>query len=478
MATITDRGMRVEPAGKDTWLMQPFKRGAGVFVGRITPAGERLFYFRYTDPLGKRPFLPIGPFHPKGIAGLTVAEAYDKAASLSALYRTGIKDLREHFAREEAERVAAEAAAAVEREDVAKRVLHAAEAEKRLLTVRSLFEQWQRAELAPQAQADGTRTGRKDGGEWVRESFVRRVFPTLGALLAKDVRRADLMAILDNCKAEGKLRTANVLFTDLRQMFRFGVEREIVPLNPLDGIRRSKIGGKATERDRVLSVAELSALSEATPEAGLHPRTAIAIWLILATACRVGELMTARWDQVDPDAGTLYLPETKNQRDHTVHLSDFAKRCLVALHALRDVGADGQPSPWLFPNSDRDGPVCVKSFGKQLADRQRVPERRMSSRSKATNALVLDGGKWTAHDLRRTAATLMATMGFSTDVIDECLNHKLQSRMAKVYIQDRRQSEQARAFDALGGKLDAIISGDEQGGNVVLLAPRATVGAA
>jgi integrase len=474
MGTITDRGMRAEPTEKDSWLMQPFKRGAGVFVGRITPAGERLFYFRYTDPLGKRPFLPIGPFHAKGVSGLTVAEAYDKAASLSALYRSGVKDLRKHFARVEAERVAAEAAAAIEREQNADRANRAAEAEKRLLTVRGLFEQWQRAELAPQTQADGTRTGRKDGGEWMREAFERRVFPKVGAVLAKDVRRADLMAMFDDCKAEGKLRTANVLFTDLRQMFRFGVEREIVPLNPLDGIKRSKIGGKATERDRVLSLAELHALAEATPNAGLHPRTAIAIWLILATACRVGELMTATWDQIDPEVGTLFLPDTKNQRDHTVHLSDFAQRCLIALHALRELDADGLPLPWLFPNTDRSGPVCIKSFGKQLSDRQREPEKRMSGRSQATQSLSLTGGKWTAHDLRRTAATLMARLGFSTDVIDECLNHKLQSRMAKVYIQDRRQSEQARAFDALGAKLDAIVNGDPLASNVVMMRDRAT----
>jgi hypothetical protein len=44
----------------------------------------------------------------------------------------------------------------------------------------------------------------------------------------------------------------------------------------------------------------------------------------------------------------------------------------------------------------------------------------------------------------------MARLGVSTDVIDECLNHKLQSRVARVYVRDRRIEQQARAFDALG----------------------------
>ena len=61
MASITDKGMQAKPTSTDQWLTQPFKRGSGVFMGRITPKGERLFYFRYTDSEGRRPFLPIGP---------------------------------------------------------------------------------------------------------------------------------------------------------------------------------------------------------------------------------------------------------------------------------------------------------------------------------------------------------------------------------------------------------------------------------
>jgi integrase len=462
--------MQAKPSGVDQWLMQPFKRGAGVFVGRITSTGERLFYFRYTDSRGRRPFLPIGPYHPRGVGGMTLAAAFKKATELSALYQSGIRDLREHFERE---REAAEAAL--------RQAQHSAEeaqrAAERRLTVRGLFEAWQRAELRPQVLADGTRTGRKDGGEWVRQAFERRVFPALGDAPADQVKRADLLAIIDHAKAGGTLRTAQVLLTDLRQMFRFAVEREVVPHNPLDGIKRSKVG-RAVERDRVLSDAELQALARAQTLARMSPRSAAAVWLILATGVRVGEAMGAVWaaesldvpalTKVADDAGakfgvidmaarTWHLPTTKNERAHTVHLSDFALARLSELAALREMNDRGKPVPWVFPATDRTRPVCVKSFGKQLADRQRGPERRMSRRSKRSLSLALPGGKWTAHDLRRTSATIMARLGFSTDVIDECLNHKLQSKVARVYIQDRRRGDQARAFDALGSHLGQLV---------------------
>ena len=190
----------------------------------------------------------------------------------------------------------------------------------------------------------------------------------------------------------------------------------------------------------------------------MGPRSVAALWLILATACRVGEAMGARWEHVDVQRRTWYLPETKNERDHTIHLSDFALRQFERLAGLRECRADGAPVPWVFPSASGSAHVWVKSFGKQLSDRQRPAERRLSNRAKNTSALSLPGGKWTAHDLRRTAATLMARAGIATDTIDECLNHKLQSKMARVYIKDRRLAEQARAFDALGARLEQIIS--------------------
>jgi integrase len=314
------------------------------------------------------------------------------------------------------------------------------------------------------------------------------VFPKLGDVLAEDVKRADLLAITDDAKADGKQRTAQVLFSDMSQMFSFAAEREIVPFNPLDAVKKRKAVGKSAERARELS-GELEDLACALPGAGLSPRNECAVWLILATGVRVGECMGACWSDdvtdaralqaaaaevgahfgvIDARARTWYLPTSKNQRDHTIHLSDFALRQIERLAELREVGADGQPVPWVFPSTDAARPVCIKSFGKQLSDRQREPERRMQGRSKATRSLCLPGGRWTAHDLRRTAATLMVQLGVYSGVIDECLNHMQESKVARTYQQDRRLPQQRVAFDALGQRL-ASIGDDVAPSNVVPL---------
>jgi integrase len=475
---LTDKDITTEATDVDQWLTEFAPRGTGRFMCRISRGGERSFYFRYTTSNGDRDTLRIGAYHPKGINGYSLAQARARAMEWRRLCSTGVRDLRDHLenlasaakdAEARATRVAAETddAAILERQ--------------RRLTLRALFERWRTGSLQPRLRADGKRIRRKDGGQYTADQFERYVLPKLGNQFSTEVRKADLMAILDNVRAAGKLRTCNVLLADLKQMFSFALVREIVDRNPLDLVTKNDAGGSDALRERVLTIEEITALPRLLSTARINPRTEAAIWLILATGARVGELTEAVWNDeglsldelaVLPEVASVklgvvdavnrrwYLPTTKNEREHTIHLSDFALRQIAKIEALREarITDDGQEVivPWLFPNSAATGPVNVKSFGKQLADRQRPPERRLKGRSKQTDSLRLSGGRWTAHDLRRTTGKLMASIGISGDVIDECLNHVIESRVRRTYIRDRRPLEQANAFDALGSRLAQI----------------------
>ena len=486
------------------------RAGKGLYL-RCIDSGA-FWVFRFKSPVsGKQTRTQLWADDEQGVIGFpdaSLEEAKRRAGQLRALVADGIDPVMQADQKRQDELQATEA----ERQRIAhdQRQLEAAaaaaEAEGlRRKTVRQVFDQWRATELQPLVRADGKRIGRKDGGQYVLEQFTRHVFPAIGARVLEDIRKADLLALLDAQIAGGKARTANVLLADLKQMLDFAQERELIAINPLATTKKAKVGGKDVERERVLAEDEIRQLLGALPDARLGPRSACGIWLTLATGVRVGELMGAAWADalpaepmarkssldallaqadtedvklglVDLDACTWYLPTTKNQRDHLIHLSAFATAQFKKLRDLREMqtgtgkdGEAGKPSPWVFPATDSARPVCIKSFGKQLADRQRPPEQRLSNRSKATTALMLAGGKWTAHDLRRTAGTLMARLGFSTDTINECLNHISADRMARVYIRDRREADQARAFDALGSKLDELTSGAAPGSNVRLL---------
>ena len=105
MGVITDKEMGSKPNGADQWFTDPAPRGAGRFMGRITTSGERSFYFRYTTSTGQRDTLSVGAYDPKGREGyLTLATAREKAAGWSKQYKDGARDLRQHFAKLEADR--------------------------------------------------------------------------------------------------------------------------------------------------------------------------------------------------------------------------------------------------------------------------------------------------------------------------------------------------------------------------------------
>ena len=323
------------------------------------------------------------------------------------------------------------------------------------IPVTDLFERWVTVELIR----------RKDRGKEIRRMFEKDVLPFIGALAVEDVRKGHVTAVTDALLARGVTRMAKMIFSLIRQMFRFAVDRDIIEADPTAAIRKSKIGGKDVERDRVLSEDEILSLSRQISSAGLLDTTEAALWIALATGCRIGELLRAEWQHVRLDAREWFIPaeNSKNGRPHTIYLSDFALRHFAGLQAING------NSQWCFPNRNDSAHVCVKTITKQVGDRQRSDAKPMSRRSTYINALALPGGKWTPHDLRRTAATLMTALGVLPEVADRCLNHTEERRVKRVYQLHSYDTEKREAWRLLGERLDLLARSDD---SVVLLRPR------
>ena len=74
------------------------------------------------------------------------------------------------------------------------------------------------------------------------------------------------------------------------------------------------------------------------------------------------------------------------------------------------------------PQPEADAPIGRQALTRQFTDRQSPVDKKHRTQAKGT--LMLDGGRWTAHDLRRTGATIMGENGVMSEVIERCLNHK------------------------------------------------------
>jgi len=324
---------------------------------------------------------------------------------------------------------------------------------KARVTVRDLFVRWFDTDLI----------NRKDKAEIIR-MFEKDVLTGLGGLFVEDVRKGHISLVIDKLKQRRVDHLARNILKLMRQMFRFAVTRDIIEFDPTANLSVVKMTCTPTERDRTLSDLEIRALARQLPEANLLKSTECAIWIALSTMCRIGELSKAKFSDLNFELNTWTIPKenSKNGKAHTVYLSDFAIKQFKGLIDLAN------NNTWLFPNRDNSDHVSEKSISIQIRGRQ--SENVLSNRSKDNQALVMTGGKWTPHDLRRTGATLMGDWGIAPDVVEKCLNHTEENKVKRIYQRQKLEAEQAQAWQLLGDRLNLLVNTDSS--NVVLLHKR------
>ncbi len=411
---LTDRKVSTAAPDAAEYLLAD---GDGLYL-RVRPTGKD-WLFKYSLG-GKRPKMGLGPY-----PDVSLERARKKAQEARSIVAEGHDPMVAREAKAIEER--AQAAALANRH-----------------TVRTLFTLWLDMELGK---------SRKDAGAEIKRAFEKDVLPTFGDMYVEEMRRRHVMQVLDKVKERGVTRYANQLLQYLRQMFQFAGVREIVAADPTFGIKRRDVGGAELERTRTLSEDEILDLVAKLPDSGLLPSTQAALWAILATCCRVGEITRARWEDIDFKASTwtIRAENAKNGRAHLVHLSNFARE---QFQKLEDMSVD---KTWLFPGISGDCHMDTKALQKQFKDRQRTTK--LKGRSKDTGTLVLTGGPWTAHDLRRTGATMMGELGIRPDVIDRCLNHIGGDKLRKTYQRQEMLMERQAAFAVLGDRLSLLARG-------------------
>lgn len=324
---------------------------------------------------------------------------------------------------------------------------------------------------------------RADGNTELRRSFDKDVLPHIGSKPVRLVSEADLLALLRKVGRErGRGRTAEVLLANLRQLFRWAEKRQpwrvlLIEGNPAELVDLKQVvtaNYSDAPRDRILTPVEIQELHvkfakmEATYLAAedrraaprpVQKETQLALWLCLSTACRIGELLKARWEHVNFSTAEWFVPaaDTKTKEDWTVRLSPFA------LRAFKELQEISGKTPWCFPARSKSDPVCPKSVSKQVGDRQACFKARtvqLKNRRQDNSLVLADGerGEWTPHDLRRTAATMMQQLGILPDIIDRCQNHVLAgSKVRRHYMHHDYADETRAAWNLLGQRLETIL---------------------
>ena len=148
----------------------------------------------------------------------------------------------------------------------------------------------------------------------------------------------------------------------------------------------------------------------------------------------------ARWRDVNLEARTWTITETKNGEPHVVPLPRQALDLLRSRLPADEAGTPKRPDPNTL--------IFATSTGALLGNWDRE-----------TKALQEDSGTtgWTRHDLRRTGATMLGEMGELPDIIEAALNHvSIRSPLAASYNRSRYRPQVAAALQRLADALDGI----------------------
>lgn len=253
------------------------------------------------------------------------------------------------------------------------------------------------------------------------------VLPAWKNRKAKKIGRRDVGELLDTIVERGAPIMANRTKALISKIYNFGIGRDIVDHNPCLGV---PMPAKARQRDRVLTEEEIRTLWRALD--GLDPVMAATFKMRLLTAQRGIEILAMRWADLNDGWWTIPGDVAKNGLAHRVPISPQTQALLDDLRQRTD---DGE---WVFAS-------------------RRKPGTHIVAYQKAANVLVKTTEiDFVVHDLRRTAASFMTSMGISRLVVSKILNH-VESGITAVYDRHSYDAEKREALELWGKKLEEII---------------------
>ncbi len=159
--------------------------------------------------------------------------------------------------------------------------------------------------------------------EVVSRVLCKHINPVIGSVAPKDVQPMHVDRVLRRIVANGAPTVANDALRYMARMFKMAVRNHWIERNPASDFELSDAGGSESSRERFLSLQELEQLSIAmreTPNFGRENE--LAVWLLLALCVRKMELLSARWDAFDLEAGvwTLSKQDTKTKSEILIPL--------------------------------------------------------------------------------------------------------------------------------------------------------------
>ncbi len=395
-----------------------YKREANGFAVKVWPSGVKTWVFIYTFD-GKRKEMKLGEY-----PAVTLADARTGYNAAYELHKNGVDP------------------GDVERQAKQEHV--------NAPTVADLITEYIEKHAKPH----------KRGWEEDLRILNKDALPTWGKRKAKDIKKRDVVLLLEKIVERGSPGSANGNFKCIRKMFSFAVQRDILEHSPCDGV---VMPAPLNRGDRVLTETEIKALWLNLDTCRISDEIRRGLKLILLTGQRPGEVIGMHSGEIDGQWWTIPVERSKNKKAHRVYLTD------TALELIGDKSGFIFESP-VSGGAKKDGTtkdvksIAVNAVSLAIRRNTAVPvvdakgKPLFNADGKPAVKNLLEVADFTPHDLRRTAATFMSQLGMLDEVIDAVLNHTKQG-IIRTYNLNRYDREKQAALESWERKLLSIVTG-------------------
>ena len=278
-----------------------------------------------------------------------------------------------------------------------------------------------------------------------QNDLERHVYPTLGDRPITEIRRSDLIRLLDKVEegkplgVKGGARMADLALAYIRRIMNWHATRSDDFRSPIvRGMARVK--AKERARERTLTDDELRAVWKAAD--GIQGPFGLYVQFLLLTAARRSEAAEMVRGELIGTDWTLPADRNKTKVDLVRPLSAAALAVLAKVPKLAGC-------QFVF-STDGKNPISGFTRFKDNFDK----------------ACGVTG--WTLHDLRRSARSLMSRAGVNSDHAERCLGHVI-AGVRGTYDRHEYYAEKLRAFEALAAQIGFILDPKE---NVIPIAGR------
>lgn len=272
-------------------------------------------------------------------------------------------------------------------------------------------------------------------GDQVERAFDVYVRPRIGAKSIYDLKRRDIVEMLDSIADENGPVMADRVLAHVRKAFNWWMVQDEDFKSPMvRGMARTKPAERA--RTRALADDEIRSVWQALDSKDVPEAFRGIVRELLLTAQRRNEVANMHSDEIDGETWIIPAERYKTGAPNVVPLTEAARQWIKG-------------SGYIF--STTGGKLAFSGFSKAKGQLDRVIARER----KAAGLKAMP--KWTLHDLRRTGRSLMSRAGVPGDVSEMVLGHVIPG-IRRVYDRHSYITEKRDALEKLAGLIALILN--------------------